>query len=162
MQNELIGLLEGKVVIVGLGHVLRGDDGFGPVLVERLKQEVDAVCIVAGSALENYLGKIVSENPDTILIIDAIDSHLKPGRWEILGKDDILKTGFTTHDLSPHMAIEFLEQASNAKILMLGVQAQNIKLGDPMSEPVVEALDHVEQLVQEAIHARNASHRTDH
>ena len=59
------------MVIVGIGHPLRGDDALGPSLVKRLDGHLDALCIDAGSAPENYLGKIIKASPDVILFIDA-------------------------------------------------------------------------------------------
>ena len=46
---------KGKVVIVGIGNLLRGDDGFGPALIERLSGNVEARCIDAG--MDGYLAK---------------------------------------------------------------------------------------------------------
>ena len=57
--NVLARILKGKVVIVGVGNVLRGDDGLGPLFVEGLKSKVAAPCINAGNAFENYLGVII-------------------------------------------------------------------------------------------------------
>jgi len=40
--NPFTSLLNGKIVFVGIGNSMRGDDGLGPVLVERLKDKVDS------------------------------------------------------------------------------------------------------------------------
>ena len=79
MTNLLHGRLRGKTVIVGIGNSLRGDDGFGPALVQRLQGRVRPVCIDAGVAPENYLGRIVKEQPDTVLLVDAAHLGLEPG-----------------------------------------------------------------------------------
>ena len=62
-HDRLKRLLIGKVVIVGIGNSLRGDDALGPLLVERLKERVKVPCIDAGRSLENYIGKILKEEP---------------------------------------------------------------------------------------------------
>ena len=90
---------------MGIGNTLRADDGFGPALIDRLKEKMKAVCINAGSAPENFTGKIVKEKPNTIIIVDALHLGLSPGEYKILKKDDIAKSGFSTHNISPHMFI---------------------------------------------------------
>ena len=132
MKTIFMYILKGKVVIVGIGNIMKGDDGFGPELIKRLKGKIKAVCIDAGPAPENYTKTIAKESPDTILLVDAADLHLPSGRYEILKREDILKSGFTTHDISPRMFIEYLESQTGAKIFLLGVQPQNISLGDEL------------------------------
>lgn len=141
---------KGKTIIIGAGNILRGDDAFGPALVERLKGRTKALLIDAGSAPENYLGKIVKEKPDTVVIADAAHLDLGPGEYDILEKKDIAGAGFTTHDLSPAMFIEYLERETKADIWMLGVQAENIDFGSEMSDSVKRALDEITELIEEA------------
>jgi hydrogenase 3 maturation protease len=150
MENIFLPILRGKMVIVGIGNPLRGDDGFGPALIERLQNKVSFLCIDAGTAPENYVGLLVKEKPDTILLIDVADLSLEPGQYRILQPEDILKCGFTTHDMSSRMLMEFLEDQTNASILMLGVQPQQVSLGEAMSECVIETLNEIEMLIQEA------------
>ena len=143
-------LLKGKVVIVGIGHPLRGDDALGPCLVKRLEGHLDALCIDAGSAPENYLGKIIKASPDVVLFIDAVDFNKEPGYYKILEKEEILKTGFTTHDLSPRMLIEYLTGETQARIYLLGVQPKDLRMGQELSAPVQKALNELECLLKGA------------
>ena len=147
MKSFLENILKGKIVIVGIGNTLRGDDGFGSAFIERLKGKVKAVCIDAGSAPENYAGKVVKEKPDTILIVDAIHLGKNPGEYELLQKDDILKFGFTTHDISPNMFIEYLEKETRAAIYVLGVQPENLSFGEGMSDSLQQALEKIIELI---------------
>ena len=144
-------LLKGKVVIVGIGHPLRGDDALGPCLIKRLEGHVDALCIDAGSAPENYLGKIIKASPDVVLFIDAVDFNKEPGYYKILEQEEILKTGLTTHDLSPRMLIEYLAAGTKARIYLLGIQPKDLGLGQPLSAPVQKALNELELLLKERL-----------
>ena len=137
---KLESILKGRVVVLGVGNPLRGDDGFGPALIDRLKDRTDAVCLDAGTAPENYLGAIVKEDPDTILIVDAVHLNRAPGQVDILTKDDIAQRGFTTHDISPRLVIEYLEQQTNAGIHMLAVQPESVAFGAGMSASVERTL----------------------
>ena len=150
MENIFFSILQGKTVVVGIGNALRGDDGFGPALIERLQGKVGFVCIDAGSAPENFVGRIVKEQPDTILLADVVHLDLEPGKYRILEPADILKCGLTTHDMSSRMLIEFLQHQTRAKICMLGVQPQHVSLGEPMSACVRKTLNEIETLIQEA------------
>jgi hydrogenase 3 maturation protease len=150
MENIFLPILRGKTVIVGIGNSLRGDDGFGPALIEQLQGQVSYICIDAGSAPEKFLGLIVKEEPDTILFVDAADLDIEPGQYRILEPVDIVKCGLTTHDMSSRMLIEFLENQTKANILMLGVQPQHECLGEAMSKRLTETLNEIELLIQEA------------
>ena len=149
MSNLFEGIFKGRVVIVGIGNVLRGDDAFGPKLIEQLSEQIDMVCIDAGSAPENYIGKIAKERPNTILIVDVVDLGQGPGDFKLLNKEQIVTSGFTTHDLSPRMFIDFLAQETKAAIYLLGVQPKNIDFGSEMSDEIVEALRVISNLIKE-------------
>lgn len=138
---------KGKVVIVGIGNLLRGDDGFGPALIKLIEGKVEAICIDAGTAPENYSGKIVKLEPDTILIVDAVQLNTQAGVYEVLRKSDILNCGFTTHDMSPKLFIEYLEKETKAGIFMLGVQPKTVRFGEEMSSEVSGALNEIAELL---------------
>ena len=150
MGNIFLPIFRGKTVIVGIGNSLRGDDGFGPALIEQLQGKVGCICIDAGSAPEKFLGVIVKEEPNTILFVDAADVGVEPGQYRILQPADILKCGLTTHDMSTRMLIEFLQSQTKANILMLGVQPQHLSIGEAMSPCLTETLDEIGMLIQEA------------
>lgn len=146
-------ILKGKVVIVGIGNILKGDDAFGPALIERLKDNPSFICIDAGTAPENYVGKIVEENPNTVIIADAAYLGRKTGEYELIKKKDIIKTGLTTHDLSPAMFIEYLEKSMDADIYMLAAQPENVNFGEEMSRTMKETVEKLARLIEETKHA---------
>jgi hydrogenase maturation protease len=96
------------------------------------------------------MGRIIKEEPETILLADAVHLDLNPGQYRILQHTDILKCGLTTHDMSSRMLIEFLQNQTPANIVMLGVQPKHVSLGEPLSECVTETLTEVARLIQEA------------
>ena len=150
--HERLGqIIEGKVVIVGMGNCLRGDDGLGPSLMERLKKKLDITCINAGSTLENYLGKIVREDPDTVLLIDAVHLGLEPGAYEIMDPEEVNPTGFSTHDISPKMHLDLLSRSINGKIFLLGVQPGQLTLGSKISAEVRKTLRILERRITKAV-----------
>jgi len=153
MQTNLKDILKGKIVIIGIGNIIRGDDGFGPLLIEKIRGKANVMCFDGGTAPENYLGKIIKENPDTLLIVDAVHLDKNPGEYEILRQEDIIKCGFTTHDISPVMFIEYLTKEIRGSIYMLGVQPQGIKLGSEMSKRLKIALNELSEKILEVVNA---------
>jgi len=143
MDDTFSNILRGKVVTVGMGNALKGDDGAGCALVRKIRGKTNALCIDAGSAPENYLGKIIKEKPDTVLFVDAADIGKSPGNCAFLKKEEILKTGFTTHDMNAGMLIEYLEKETKADIYLLGIQPRSVAFGEGLSEEVKKAIDEI-------------------
>ena len=68
-----------RILVAGVGNVLRGDDGFGPAVVGRLRD------LPAGAeALETGIGGIallqeLLAGCDGLVIVDAVDRGAEPG-----------------------------------------------------------------------------------
>jgi len=56
--EQLNKLRGSKTVIVGMGNVLKGDDGAGPLICQQLNGKVCAELIDAGTVPENYIQTI--------------------------------------------------------------------------------------------------------
>jgi len=144
IKERLKERLEGKIVIVGMGNPFKGDDGLGPYLIKRLKGKVRAHLIDGGSAPENYVGKITSLKPDTVLVIDACNLGRAPGRIELLEIERMENTGYSTHDTSPGVFMTYLKEATRADVFMLAVQPKKVNLGEEISAPVKRTLEKIE------------------
>lgn len=152
-DNIFKGILKGKSVIAGIGNIMRADDGFGPALIEKLRayQSGRFLFVDAGSAPENYTRTIANFSPQTILLVDAVHLNKPAGAYEVLKEEDILKTGFTTHDMSSRMFIEYLHEQTKANIYLLGVQPQTLVFGQEMSLVMEQALNLLSLLLIEVI-----------
>jgi hydrogenase 3 maturation protease len=150
-ENVFGSILKGKVVIVGVGNVLRGDDGLGPVFVERLKSKVGIPCINAGNAFENYLGVIIRERPETVLLVDAVHLDMDPGEFAIVDPNEIEHGGLSTHDVSPSLFLNLLVEEIKCNVFLLGVQPERIELGTGISKTVLGTLDVLEEEIIKAL-----------
>ncbi|MDD5292457.1 MAG: hydrogenase maturation peptidase HycI [Candidatus Omnitrophica bacterium] len=139
-KEQLSKILSGKVLIVGIGNSLRGDDSFGPALTERIEGKVKANCLDAGSSPENYIGKIIKLQPDVILLIDAVSMDKEAGYMRLIKADEIPQYGFSTHNVSPRLMIENIKEHIKAEIFMLGIQPKNLEFGSPLSEELHKKL----------------------
>ena len=148
-KTTFADILKGKVVIVGIGNVLKGDDGVGPILSERLGTVLDIPCINAGSTPENYIGKITRESPDTVLFIDAAHLDRPAGSFDILNSTELLHTGFSTHDISPGFYLEMLQSQIPGRIFLLGIQPEQTTLGMSLSPTVAITLNFLQMRIME-------------
>ncbi|MCM8783250.1 MAG: hydrogenase 3 maturation endopeptidase HyCI [Candidatus Omnitrophica bacterium] len=140
--NKLEGILRGKVIILGIGNPIRGDDAIGSVLAERLVGKISVRVYNGGSSPENLLGKIVQENPDTVLIVDAVDFGGAFGDLDIFNSENIKTANlFSTHNLSPRLIFDFLKEYTQAKTYLLAIQPKSIDLGDKMSLEIEDRLN---------------------
>ena len=137
--------LKGKVVILGIGNTLRSDDGVGSILASRLKDKVPYLVYDAGQSPENYLGKIVSEKPDSMVIIDAVDFGGQPGEIRVIDAKG-LKTAnlFSTHNASILLTINYLKNNLKLDIIILIIQPKSIAFGDVLSPEITKTLDKLE------------------
>jgi hydrogenase 3 maturation protease len=136
LEEKIRELLKGRIVYMGMGNILRGDDGIGSKLVEELRKK-GAEVVDAGTVPENYVGPVKRLEPDTIVMIDAVHLGSEPGSVELLKRDEILEnSGFSTHSLSPVLVMERLESETGASVFMLAIQPGTLKLGAPLSPPV--------------------------
>jgi hydrogenase 3 maturation protease len=99
--NELQSRLAGKrVVILGVGNSLRGDDAVGSALAEKLHGHINAIVLNAGDAPEDYLGRIIAARPDVVVIVDATETGSEPGSVALIEPEQLPETSFSTHTLS--------------------------------------------------------------
>jgi len=130
-----------RVSIVGIGNPLRGDDGFGPTMIEALKGTVSAFLFDCGTAPENYIIPILQVNPDVIILLDSVDFEKTPGALGVFAIDEVSKINLSTHNISAHLITDFLKMGNeNALIFMVGIQPKNIRFGEPLSDEVKEGI----------------------
>ena len=134
-------LLTEHTVVVCIGNVDRGDDGFGPHLALAIKGKVPCEVIDAGVVPENYTGVITKLKPKVIIIIDAIQFDGRTGEARLFSGEDLRVGKVSTHDVSPKLLIEYLKSSTNADIYLLGVKPKSNKLGEGLSDEVAKAVE---------------------
>ena len=103
---------------------MMGDDGAGPYLYQLLTENPlsDWEVIDGGSAPENVAHQIRQLRPKRLLIVDAADMELPPGKIRIIDKDAIAELFFvSTHNMPLNFLIEQLEE-DIAEIVFVGIQ----------------------------------------
>ena len=138
LRDDLKARLKGTVLVVGIGNTLRGDDGFGPRMIERLEGKVSATLLDVGEVPESYLGRVLEQKARTILVLDAADIGEAAGTATILEGDDLAGCNVSTHQMPLELFFRYLRENTHADVFALGVQPKQIALGSEMS-PEVES-----------------------
>lgn len=139
--------MTGRVVVLGVGNVILGDEGLGVRCVERLAAvgalPPGVVVIDGGTSSHELLGEI--EDAELLVIVDAVAGAGPPG--EIVRIDgDRLAAAFSQR-LSPHqhgirdlLATLALLGRAPARIVVLGMAPARIDLGLELSPEIEAAL----------------------
>ena len=151
-------------IIFGCGNLLMGDDGFGPVVIEKLEKEkllpesVEAIDAMTG--IREYLfDYLLSEEgrPEHIIILDAVDfDDRQPG--DVFCIESSAIPAQKIHDFSLHQfptvnLLQELEQHTGIRVTILAAQAEYIPaeiepgLTDSMKSAVNKACDEILRIV---------------
>jgi len=153
-----------RILIAGVGNVLRGDDGFGIEVLHQLERSAELEGVeyfesgIAGISLVQKL----MDGFDALIIIDALDRDAEPGQVFVLEPDaESLRTPPSTHEATDlHQANPevVLRMAAALKVLpprawIIGCQAGDCdEFGSPLTEAVARAVpiavDRITRLVQ--------------
>jgi hydrogenase 3 maturation protease len=143
-------LRDSRTVIVGIGNILKGDDGAGPLVCQQLEQaEISAGLIDAGTVPENYIQPIIKRAPQNLLIIDAIDFGAAPGTIKIFKPEDIGSHIISTHSLSPRLFVDMVCQNVCVDVYFIGIQPAQIQLGQPVSQQVNMAIQQLSEVLRQ-------------
>lgn len=146
---EYLSSLDKTSLIIGVGNVLRGDDGFGPELVKNLSGRTEANLLDGGETPEDLLDQIVQLAPARLVIADAVALGGMPGDAALLESDQLGKRiSVSTHNLSLLMFIKYLkEKLPELDIRILGVQPRSIDFGKGLSAEVRKTIDNLTGII---------------
>jgi hydrogenase maturation protease len=139
-----------RTLVLGIGNILWGDEGFGVRAVEEFHRRYavsDDVTVLDGGTQGLYLVQFVREAED-LIVFDAIDYGLEPGTLKIVRDAEVPKfTG--SKKMSLHQT-GFQEVLSAAELLgdypqrlaLIGCQPLDLEdWGGPLTAPVRDAID---------------------
>ena len=152
-------LLGKKVLVLGVGNRLRGDDGLGPVLIDRLAGRLSASLLDAGDVPEDYLGPIEDSGAEVLLVLDAVDFGGRPGDVALLDASQLSQAGFSTHAGSLNLLPQAIPVHKRPSMMILAVQPSATGLGSGLSALVMVALDCIERMLIQVFGPPSASTR---
>ena len=143
-----------SLLILGCGNILIGDDGFGPAVVQYLRENYTIpadVCVFdAGTSVREILfDTILSEKkPAKIIVVDAVDCGREPGELFWLDIDGLPKAkldDFSMHQIPTSNLLRELRDLCGIEVVVMACQVAastdhvNPGLSTPMKKAVRDA-----------------------
>jgi coenzyme F420 hydrogenase subunit delta len=150
---------EKSILIFGCGNIMFGDDGFGPAVINYLKENYalpeEALAMDVGTSIRDLLFDILLDEhkPRKIIIVDAVDHPgRQPGEVFEIGVDDISpqKTAdFSLHQFPTVNMLKELKDYTRVDIHILVAQVMEIpeEVRPGLSAQVTEAIPEVCQRI---------------
>ncbi|NLE35036.1 MAG: hydrogenase maturation protease [Bacteroidales bacterium] len=141
--SELIRDNDRTILFVGIGNLLRQDDGAGVYISTRIMETENIKVITAEASIENYIGKINSIEHDLLVLMDCADMNSPPGTWDIIPPEHVSDLTFNTHNISLKKLSGFFKK----EVLVLAIQPETVAFGENLSYIVLEACGQIIELI---------------
>jgi hydrogenase 3 maturation protease len=152
-ESQLSNFLEDceKLIVLGVGNELKSDDGVGPYIIKKLKEEnienKNLLFIDAETVPENFTGKIRKEKPTHLIIVDACLMDSQPGDMQIVNKYEFANIGISTHSMSLSFFVRYLEKDNDIRIIFVGIEPETMDWGEkPTPDVEKTAIKFIETL----------------
>lgn len=130
------------LLIIGVGNVLRSDDGAGVYICRRISERPGLRTLCVEVSIENYIGKIQSMKPSEIILIDCMELGGKAGSFRLLGINELEDMTFNTHNISLGKWKDFFPFPAR----VLGIQPRELGFGETLSPPVLRSAKRIIRL----------------
>jgi hydrogenase maturation protease len=145
-----------RLLVAGVGNVLRGDDGFGPAVVERLGRLPAGVrAVETGIGGVALLQELLGETLDGLVVVDAMDRGAQPGTVFVLEPDvEYAEHVADVHLANPHrvLSMALTMGVLPARIAIVGCQpADADTVGEGLTPAVERAVHTGVRLVHETL-----------
>jgi hydrogenase maturation protease len=134
-----------RVLVAGVGNVLRGDDGFGVEVLRRLQRDfagAGGVRFYEGGIAGVGLVQQLLDGYDALVIVDALDRGAAPGTVFVLEPDPPApgapREAVDLHQADPEGVLRMAAALGvlPGRVWVVGCQAGCDELGAGLSEPV--------------------------
>ncbi len=124
IPDTLLSTLEssGKVIVLGLGSEIRGDEGAPMNIVEGLKENDRIQPIWAGTRPENFTKKIIEYKPDHILVLMVSSFGGEPGESMVVKIDEHEEVSL--HESPLTTMTHYLKEQISTEITLLMIEPQ--------------------------------------
>ena len=154
-----------KELVLGIGNTLKGDDGVGPYVVDRLndclcrlaatsdgteaaERGTERIAIDCGMVPENYSSVVRQHSPDRMVLVDAADMGLPPGSSRVIPPERAGVMCVSTHNMPLSLFVSYVKEFC-PDVVLVGIQPERMQLGAAMCREVREGADEVARLIGE-------------
>jgi coenzyme F420 hydrogenase subunit delta len=160
-RSDLPDFCRKPTVVLGVGNILFGDDGFGCAVVDYVEAHYpvpEAVCLLdAGTGVRKLLFTLClsSARPQRLLILDAIDAGRSPGEIFEIDPAEIPPVkldDFSLHQLPTSNMLRELQETCAVEVRVLACQTGPLpeEISQGLSQAVADAVPQAaEWLVRE-------------
>jgi hydrogenase maturation protease len=149
--------MEGDIVVIGLGHPDRADDGVGPVLAGELEAYALARVRVESGSLDAAAMLDAWSGAAGAILLDCVRSGRPVGTVHCLdpfdGSVDGVSFGSSTHVLGIGTAVELARALGElpSRLALVGVEGRRFSMGGAMSREVQDAIPAAVRAAKELI-----------
>lgn len=157
IPSEPVEVRSQRVLVAGVGNVLRGDDGFGPAVTELLGHLPDGAEVIETGTGGIALLQELMVGCSGLIIIDAVERGAEPGTVFFIEPE--VEAGGHVPDVHLANPARVLSMAKTMGVLperiaIIGCQpADTEELCQGLSEPVQRALAVAVHKIEETVHA---------
>jgi len=148
----------GRVVLLGVGSDLRGDDAAGMLVASSLQKIVSSPglkrrlkVLFGATAPENLTSEIRRFKATHVIIVDAALMGAKPGAVEVIEPDRIEGVTFTTHQLPMSIIARYLVHEVGCEVIFIGIQPKILKFGKPVSRELRSSAPKLARLIKKVL-----------
>ena len=162
LKKELDGWR--KVVILGLGNELGGDDGAGLQAGREVKKvlpsDINGVEIFeTGVAPENYTGVLRRLLPSHVILIDSAEMGEEAGYTALITAENIQEIMPTAHSLPLSRLTNYIEEEFKAKVIILGIQPKDLSFSTEVSAEVSNSAKKLAIILRECLAKKELCHK---
>jgi hydrogenase 3 maturation protease len=153
LREELARRLSGRVVVVGVGNPLRGDDAAGCLVARRLQGTPGVHVVEAEEVPESFVGDIAAAMPDVVALVDAVDLGAEPGAVAMLEREQVATYAPTTHRMPLSLVMEVVQRRTGADVFLIAVQPLTLAFGAKVSPEVSATVEVLAAVLSELLRA---------
>jgi hydrogenase 3 maturation protease len=128
-----------KIAFLGIGNDLRTDDGLGLFIINGIKtKHPDVFLENVGSVPEAFARPLAEFGAERVIMVDAADMRKPVGHVELVTKDRVAGIALSTHSMPLSFLMQYLEDQTGGKTIILGVQPKNIMFGEGLTPEIEE------------------------
>jgi len=143
-----------RVVVVGVGNEVRGDDAAGVEVLKILQKNLKSESILlldGGTVPENFTLQIKHFKPSHVILVDATNFEAKPGEVVIAEPSAIKGHSVSTHTIPLSVLSGYLRDQTGAATILVGIQPASVRMGAGMSDCVRISVQKVAETLLEEL-----------
>jgi len=133
---ELADRMHGRVVLVGVGNPLCGDDAAGCLVARALATAPGLTVVESEDVPERDVLRIADAHPDVVVLADALDMGLAPGSVAVVETEELGRYLPTSRRVPLALLADILRRACDTDVVVLGIQPRRVEPGAPVSGEV--------------------------